>query len=410
MKGSLSFLIFFSLAAVVFAGLLFYERQLDQGLAVTGLNSQVTWGIYIVNFIFCIGLSAGGIVVSALVHAFRIQKLKPVALIAEILALSFLLMAATCIILDLGHPERAFFVLIHSNLRSPLLWDVTVISLYLVLCVALLWCSLRAELQELTGEVHLGRLLRWVLGQRTESARRRNAVRLSRLSMISIPAAIALHSVTAWILGLAKGQPGWNTAILAPLFIASALVSGIGAVILGAAFARRLFGVSLPREIIEALGRYLFFLLPLLIYLLLSEFLTISYTGGLSHQRVMEEIVFGRFSAFFWFDMIVGILVPFFLLGLWRRSAFAIELASLLAVVGVLAERVNILLPSLMRLDPLRGEAAYVPSTAEITMVAAVYAMGFLLFCFFAYAVGRLGKEKPEWVIEAQPAFRLGES
>lgn len=410
MKGPLSFLIFVSLGAVVLAGLSFYERQLDQGLAVTGLNSQVTWGIYIVNFIFCIGLSAGGIVVSALVHAFRIRKLKAVALIAEILALSFLLMAATCIILDLGHPERAFFVLIHSNLRSPLLWDVMAIGLYLVLCVALLWCSLRAELQELRGGVHLGRFFRWVLGQPTESARRQNALWLRRLSMVSIPAAIALHSVTAWILGLAKGQPGWNTAILAPLFIASALVSGIGAVILGAAFARRLFGVLLPRESIEVLGRYLFFLLPLLIYLLLSEFLTISYTGGLSHQAVMEEIVLGRFRTFFWFDMMGGILVPFFLLGLWRRSLPTIEVAALLAVAGVLAERVNILLPSLMRLDPLRGEAAYLPSMAEITMVAAVYAAGALIFCLFAYALGRLGKERPERLLEGRPVLRLGET
>ncbi len=383
-------LIFLLLILVLTAGLFYYRRQLDEGLGVTGLNAQVTWGIYIVNFIFCVGLSAGGIAVSGLVHACRIRSLKPVALVAEILALSFLLMAAICILLDMGHPERAFFILLHANLRSPLLWDATVISIYLALCVALLWSSLRSELQELPPHFQLGGFLAWVAGSRTESARQKNERLLRRLSLISIPGALALHSVTAWILGLAKGQPGWNTAILAPLFIASALVSGVGVVILGAGAARRFFGLPVPKEVIERLGRYLFFLLPVLIYLLFSEFLTVSYTGGESHQRVMQEIIWGRFSRFFWFDMAVGILVPFFLLGFLHRYHWAIQTASLLAVVGVLTERVNILLPSLMRLDSLHSEASYVPSLPELAMVAAVYALGLLVFCSFGYTLGRL--------------------
>ncbi|MBI2822675.1 MAG: polysulfide reductase NrfD [Acidobacteria bacterium] len=394
--------IFFIPVLLIAAGLFFYLRQLEEGLGVTGLNTQVTWGIYIVNFIFCVGLSAGGIAVSGLVHACRIRELKPVALIAEILALSFLVMAAICIILDMGRPERALFVLLHSNLRSPLLWDATVISVYLALCVALLWSSLRSELQELPQQFRMGPLLAWVAGPRTEETRARNERLLRRLSIISIPGALALHSVTAWILGLAKGQPGWNTAILAPLFIASALVSGIGVVILGAGAARRFFGLPIPVKVIESLGRYLFLLLPVLIYFLFSEFLTVSYTGGLSHQRVMQEIIWGRFSKFFWFDMLVGILIPVFLRGFFKRSQMAIQVASLLAVVGVLAERVNILLPSLMRFDPLHAQARYVPSVPELVMVAAVYGLGMLIFCGFGYTLSRL-----ENTAEESEAVRL---
>jgi molybdopterin-containing oxidoreductase family membrane subunit len=389
-------LIFLVLALVIGAGLFYYQRQLEEGLAVTGLNTQVSWGIYIVNFIFCIGLSAGGIAVSGLVHAFRIRELKPVALIAEILALTFLLMAAVSIILDLGHPERALFVLIHANPWSPLVWDATVINLYLFLCVALLWCSLRSDLAKLPPYIRLGRFLSWVAGSQTEEAREKNARLLRRLAVLSIPTALALHSVTAWILGLAKGQPGWNTAILAPLFIASALVSGIGVVILGAGVARRFFGMPLPKEVFETLGRYLFFLLPVLIYFLFSEFLTISYTGELSHQGVMEEILWGRFSGFFWFDMMVGILLPFFILAFFRTSMWAIQTASLLAVVGVLTERINILLPSLMRVDSLHGGATYVPSFPELMMVAAVYAMGLLFFCGFGYILGNLQEREQQ--------------
>ena len=386
-------LVFFLLALVIAAGLFFYQRQLGEGLGITGLNTQVTWGIYIVNFIFCVGLSAGGIAVSGLVHAFRIRQLKPVALVAEVLALSFLLMAALCIVLDMGHPERAFFILLHANLTSPLLWDASVVTVYMVLCVALLWSSLRSELQELPAQLALGRVLSWIAGPRNEQARLQNQRLLRRLSLVSIPGALALHSVTAWILGLAKGQPGWNTAILAPLFIASALVSGIGVVILGAGAARRFFGLPIPREVIMTLGRYLFLLLPVLIYLLFSEFLTVSYSGGLSHQRVMQEIIWGRFAKFFWFDMVVGIIVPFFLLGFFKKYPWAVHTASLLAVVGVLAERVNILLPSLMRFDPLHADARYLPSVPEITMVCAVYGLGLLVFCGFGYTLGRIETE-----------------
>ncbi len=389
---TLSFLL---LAMAMGVGLFYYQRQLEEGLVVTGLNTQVSWGIYIVNFIFCIGLSAGGIAVSGLVHAFRIRELKPVALIAEVLALSFLLMAAVSIILDLGRPERALFVLLHANPWSPLVWDATVITLYLVLCVALLWCSLRSDLGKVPAGVQLGPFLRWVAGPRTETAREKNQRLLRRLSILSIPSALALHSVTAWILGLAKGQPGWNTAILAPLFIASALVSGIGVVILGAGAARRFFGLPLPNEVFESLARYLFFLLPVLIYFLLNEFLTISYTGELSHQSVMQEILWGRFSGFFWFDMLVGILIPFLLLAAFRSSLWAIHTAAFLSVVGVLAERINILLPSLMRVDSLHGEATYAPSLPELIMVGAVYAMGLLFFCGFAYVLGNL-EERPQ--------------
>jgi molybdopterin-containing oxidoreductase family membrane subunit len=265
--------------------------------------------------------------------------------------------------------------------------------------VALLWSSLRSELQELPESVRLGRLLGWVAGPRTKATRLRNEHLLRRLSIISIPGALALHSVTAWILGLVKGQPGWNTAILAPLFIASALVSGIGVVILGASVARRFFSLPIPKDVVESLGRYLFFLLPVLIYFLFSEFLTVSYTGGLSDQRVLQEIIWGQFAKFFWFDMVVGILAPFFLLGFFRQSQWAIQTASLLAVIGVAAERVNILLPSLMRIDPMHADARYVPSLPEVAMVAAVYGVGLLVFCGFGYVLSRLQSSQ----VEAQP-------
>ena len=192
---------------------------------------------------------------------------------------------------------------------------------------------------------------------------------------------MALHSVTAWILGLVKGQPGWNTPILAPLFISSALASGLAGVIVAVWAARKLFKIPIGDKIISQLGSFLFLSIPVLAYLLFTEFLTVGYSGSPSHIQVLEEILWGRFSRIFWFDTIVGILIPFILLGLpWTRTPSWIVIASLLIIVGVFAERTYLLLPSLMRGGPLDMVSSYNPTTTEWTLMAAAYSLGLLLF------------------------------
>lgn len=363
-----------------------YSAQFIQGLGVTGLNKPVFWGLYVANFIFCVGLSAGGIAVSALVHLLEKEEMKPVAVMAEVMATSFLLLAALFIIMDLGQPTRLFYVIRHANFASPLLWDVIVISSYLALCSALLYFSARAELVRRPGSDPRWRwaVRLFTLGHTslTPLALRWDRRCLRTLAIVSIPGAVALHSVTAWILGLVKGQPGWNTPILAPLFIASALVSGLAAVILAVIVGRWLFALRVEDEVIQTLGRYLLFLIPVLMYLLFSEFLTVGYSGTPTHLQVFEEILFGRFSKIFWFDVVVGVLIPLVLLGLpWTRTVTGIGMAAFLVVVGVFAERTYVLLPSLMRTGPfMTGGAAYAPTAVEWSLMAGAYALGFLIF------------------------------
>ncbi len=363
-----------------------YSTQFANGLGVTGLNRPVFWGIYIANFIFCVGLSAGGIAVSALVHLLERQDMKPVAIMAEVMATSFLALAAGFIVMDLGQPTRLFFVFRSPNFSSPLLWDVTVISSYMLLCMALLYFSARSLLIEQRARGPWRWLVRGLtLGHLSlsERARRWDHRLLRTLAIISIPGAVALHSVTAWILGLVKGQPGWNTPILAPLFIASALVSGLAGVLLAVIVGRRLFKLEVEQAVVLALARYLLALVPVLAYLLFSEFLTVGYSGTPTHLQVFHEILFGRFARIFWFDIVVGVVVPVVLLALpWTRSSTrAIALACGLVIVGVFAERTYVLLPSLMRpaLEP-GAVAACAPSIVEWSMMAGAYALGLLIF------------------------------
>lgn len=363
-----------------------YSTQFMQGLGVTGLNRPVFWGLYIANFIFFVGLSAGGIAVSALVHLLEKEEMKPVAIISEVMATGFLLLAALFILMDLGQPTHFYYVLLHPNLSSPLLWDVIVISSYLLLCSALLYFSIRAELVRRRGSFPQWRwaVRLFTLGHMslTPTALKWDRRFLRSLAIISIPGAVALHTVTAWILGLVKGQPGWNTPILAPIFIASALVSGLSAVILAVILGRRLFALAVEEEVIQSLARYLLFLIPVLMYLLISEFLTVGYSGTPTHLQVFEEVLWGRFSRIFWFDVVAGILVPLVLLGLpWTRTVTGIAVASFLIVVGVFAERSYLLLPSLMRSALVTTEnTAYAPTIVEWSLMAGAYALGFLIF------------------------------
>jgi molybdopterin-containing oxidoreductase family membrane subunit len=283
-----------------------YSGQFLRGLGVTGLNKPVFWGLYVANFIFAVGLSAGGIAVSALVHLLEKEEMKPVAIMAEVMATAFLMLAGLFIVMDLGQPTRLLYVFLYPHWTSPLLWDVVVISSYLLLCSALLYFSARADLVRRRGNDPRWRwaVRLFTLGRTSLSpaALRWDRWCLRTLAIISIPGAVALHSVTAWILGLVKGQPGWNTPILAPLFISSALVSGLAAVILAVIVGRRLFALTVEDEVIQSLARYLLFLIPVLMYLLFTEFLTVGYSGTPTHLQVFEEVLWGRFSRIFWFD------------------------------------------------------------------------------------------------------------
>jgi len=306
---------------------------------------------------------------------------------SEILAASFLVLAACFIVMDLGRPMYMYNLFLHPNIESPLLWDVSVISCYMILCLALLYFSARQQLvRRLKDHPSLRPLVALAtLGHTSLSPASIDLDHrcLSVLAIISVPAAVALHSVTAWILGLVKGQPGWNTSILAPLFIASALVSGFALVMLAVIVGRRLFNFPVAEGVVRMLARYLIVAILVLMYLIFSEFLTVGYSGTVPHLAVFNELLFGRFSRIFWFDAIVGLLIPLLLLGLpkSKRATATIGVASLLVVVGVFAERTYLLLPSLMRPAAFTGSiSSYAPTMLEWSLMAGVYSFGCLLF------------------------------
>ncbi len=340
------------LLAIVALAVYAYVNQLIHGLGVTGMNRPVFWGIYIVTFVFLIGVSAGGIAVASLAHLAGVEKYKSIGRIAEVTAIISLILAMISIFIDLGRPERVLNIIAYMHPLSPLMWDFSILTIYLVLCTLLLWTSLKDK------------------------------PRLTKIfAYISIPTFVLVHSITAWIFGLIESQPGWYNAIMAPLFICSALVSGLAAVILMVLFARWALNVDVKDDVVIDLGKYFKFLLPILFYLLFCEFLTISYGGIPSHTDVLKEMVGGRFAATFWFDMIGGILIPFLLCFFpIAKTVKGVALIAILSFLGVFAERIDIVLPSFYRPLLVTARVEYFPTWVEASLVAGLFAGGLLMF------------------------------
>lgn len=460
------------LLALLAGALYAYGQQLTVGLAVTGLNSPAYWGLYIVNFVFFIGLSAGGIIVASLVHAFGLHQFRPVARIAELMAIGCLILATLFILLDLGRPDRLLFLFRHGRPQSPLIWDVTVINIYLFISLTYAYFGMRADLVRATGQVPrqrwLYRLLTLGYTDLSPRALARDQKILRVLAVVGLVTAVALHTVTAWILGLVKARPGWHSAIIAPLFIVSATVSGLALLLVIAIFCRRALRLPIEEEVIKALGILLAFSIPVLGYFLFAELLTVLYARDPAAVHVFEEMMHGRYALVFWGNLIFGLLFPLAALGaiflklrrrvvLWggllavpviavvsRQIPWAppsllsgvlgtalgvhlpprteplllwlvglamllllidtrwrldtrIGIAAGLVVIGVLAERWSIVVPSLIGHSLLPYPPAhYVPTGMELIIVGGVYGVGGLLFALSAWLLPLVESEAPE--------------
>lgn len=343
-----------ALMAILAIGVLTWGYQLKDGLAVTGMNKPAFWGIYIVTFVFFIGVSAGGIAVAALSHLAGIQRFKPIARVAEVVAIISLALAMLGIIFDLGRPDRMLHLFLYPQFTSPLTWDVMVINTYFALCAGMLYFSLKHKAK---------------------------AVKI--LAIVSIPVFVLVHSVTAWIFGLMKSQPGWHTSILAPLFIVSALVSGLGLIILTLILSRKYLHAHIEEKVIMSLGAFYKGLLPLLFYFLFSEFITTAYPAIPHHSAIFRELISGKFAGIFWFDIVLGIVIPFLIIiSIHGKTIAGVGVAAFLAFLGVFAERLNIVVPTFYHpfLTTDRIVNAYTPTWVEYTLVAALLALGATLF------------------------------
>ena len=365
------------LAVVVAVGVGCWVYQLIFGLTVTGMNNGTSWGLYITNFMFFVGLSAGGLIVASSASVFHITKFKAVALPAIILSTVCICAAGMFVLIDLGGIQRVWRILTGPNPTSPLLWDVCVITCYLIINVFYLVFMTR-------GNQHA----------------------VSIVSRFALPCAILVHSVTAWIFGLEAAKEGWYTAIMAPIFVASAMDSGLALllVVLGVLKKAGIYDTS--RELMAMLAGLLCTCVAVDAFFIFCEVLTMAYPGA-AGAETLALLTTGPTAPFFWFEIICGLVIPFCILVFAknRQSAVLINVACVLIVVGVFCKRVwlvcnSFIVPNVLGAPGIisgSSEAAhatgtasfavlssYAPTPIEILVVAGVISLVILAFMVLA--------------------------
>jgi molybdopterin-containing oxidoreductase family membrane subunit len=314
-------------------GLVAFGYQWVNGLGVTGLSNTISWGMYIITFMFLVGISAGGLIVVAGSELVGSDRFEPLTKLAVIVSGTAIAAAAVSILPDLGRPQLFWKMIWQPHWSSPLVWDLIVISLYLTIAVVDLWFLTRPEPQP-------------------------RAMRT--LAFLALPAAVLVHSVTAWIFGLLVARPFWNTAILAPMFISSALVSGTALVIVVAHVADRTTDWHPPERVFPDLGRLMVWFLGVDAFLLFAEILTTFASRVPDHVRQLESLLTGRLAPVFWTEIVLGVIVPFVIFAsrLRERRGWVV-VAALLALLGVFFKRINIVMTSMFL--PLVGLAPGIP-------------------------------------------------
>ena len=327
--------------------------ELKRGLAATGMRDVVSWGMYIFTFAYFIGLSAGGLIMASSAEVFGIKALRPLARIGVLSAASCVAVAAIMIIPDLGQPARILNLVLHPNWTSPLVWDVLIITVYFLFSVIDLWV-LQASANEAT--------------------RVRRAVRL--LAYVGLPTAVLLHSITAWIFGLQIARTWWNTSLMAPLFVVSAILSGTALVTVLALAAQRWGKFSLPDETREWLRKFVAMALLVDLFFVACDYITILW-GNVPQDRSALNLVLpgGPFSWLFWGEWLVGGLVPlgFLVIPLLRRVAGSLGIASILVLVGVYAFRIELVVVGfvnpLTQFPPGNALGTYNPASSSFELV-----------------------------------------
>jgi len=383
------------------AGLLAWCYQLYRGMGVTGLHRPIFWGFYLVDFVFWIGISHAGTLISAILRLTNATWRKPVTRAAEAITVFALMIGGMFPIIHLGRAWLFFWLfpypnsrLLWPNFRSPLLWDVTAISTYLTGSIIYLYLPLIPDLAQL-GEQHISPFRRklyrvlslgWVGNDRQWHALER-AMKLSACSILAV--AISVHTVVAWDFAMSIA-PMWHSTIFGPYFVSGAIFSGIAALILVMASLRKLLGLEsyLTQHHFNQLSKLLLLMSLLWVYFTFAENLTVWYGNDPSEMAVFGARTRAAYAPIFWTMVFLNSIVPLVLLGIHRlRSIRTACIASACVVVGMWLERFIIIVPTLTNPRLNAATSSYFPTWVEIAITAATFAAMVMLYMIFGKTV-----------------------
>ncbi len=360
------------LGAIVAFGAFFYFKQLSFGLGITGMSRDVSWGFYIAQFTFLVGVAAGGVMVVTPYYLHDYKAFGRITILGEFLAIAAITMCLLFILVDLGQPMRMLNVIFYPTPNSMLFWDMIVLNGYLFLNIVIGWNVLEAE----RNGTHYGS---W----------------LKPLIYLSIPWAVGIHTVTAYLYCGLPGRHFWLTAILAPRFLASAFAAGPALLILLCLIVRKVTNFDPGREQIQSLAKIVTYALILNVFFLICEVFVAFYSnipGHMDHIKYLFVGLHGHTTLVPWMWSAIALMVIaiiLLLIPMCRRNEGVLAVACVMLFIGAWIDKGMGMIAGGFVPNPLHEVNEYMPSGPEVAITLGVWAAGFIvLTILFKMATG----------------------
>jgi Ni/Fe-hydrogenase subunit HybB-like protein len=354
------------LLLLVAIGFFFYLRQLDYGLGITGMSRDVSWGLYIAQFTFLVGIAASAVMLVLPYYLHDHKAFGKITILGEFLAVAAVIMCITFIFVDLGRPDRVMNVLLYPSPTSVLFWDMIVLNGYLLLNLVTGWTVLESDRKGVPPPA-------WV----------------KPLIILSIPWAVSIHTVTAFIYAGLPGRGFWLTAIMAPRFLASAFASGPALLILFCLILKRFGRFDAGEKAIQTLAKIVAYALATSIFFVLVELFTAFYSrlpGHMLHLKYLFSGLEGHNTIAYWMSISVLTAVGALVLLISPRTRKRESLLTV-ACIGVflslwIEKGLGLVVTGFVP-SPLETITDYTPTGPEVAITIGIWAMGLLMITMF---------------------------
>jgi Ni/Fe-hydrogenase subunit HybB-like protein len=381
-----------------------YIHQVRQGLVVTGMRDQVSWGLYITNFVFFIGISHAGTLISAILRVTDTAWRRPITRLAEAITVFALCIGGPMVIIDMGRPDRMLYLFRYGRIQSPIVWDVIGVSTYLTGCVLYFYLPLIPDLGLLAASAQVSawrkRIYRALALGWTGTEKQKHLLEkaISIMAIFIIPLAVSVHTVVSWIFAMTL-RPGWDSSIFGPYFVIGAIYSGAAGVILSMYVLRRIYHLEDYIETLHFrnLGLLLLSFCLMYLYFNVNEYFTAGYKLAGGERVLLERLFIGDFAPIFWTAQFLTVIAPLLLmiavLGIPKYRGFTIPgivLSSGMVVIGAWLKRYIIVVPTLRSPYLPSGQrlpwewSHYSPTWVEWTVTAAAFAAFLLIYTLLA--------------------------
>lgn len=387
------------LVFIIVVGLMAYIYQLFTGLGVTAMRDYSSWGMYIGHFVFLVAVSLVGSLVTAILKLLNIEWAAPITRISEIIAVAAVALAAVTIIIDMGRPDRVLNIFLHGRIQSPIVWDVTVVNVYLLISVILLYLPMIPDIaimrDTLTDRPKWQRKMYHVLslnwkGTPEQWKLLKRAIWI--MCIVIMPVAFAIHTVTSWLFAV-NSRAGWDSTIFGPYFVSGAFMVGAAAVIAAMYIfvkGRPVYKNYITRKQFDMMGKLLVLTGLVYLYFNINEYLVPGYKMQVLEGKHLLDLFVGHESGLFWATQLFGMIIPIFLM-IFKpfRRPLPMFIISLAVIFFAWTKRMLIVIPTQFNPTlPIQNVPEswthYIPTYYEIAITSMTIAIVLLIITWFA--------------------------